>query len=210
MRSPGISPTTPTRTWTGRVFIATSLDGFIARPDGDIGWLTDPPQRPHAHVDSSRPAQTWDTFFPAVDHLVMGRGTYDKVASFDEWPYADKRVVVLSTTPRDDDDRVTVVRTLDDALLALDDGHAQQVYVDGGQVIRTFLRAGLIDELTVSRAPVLLGSGLPLFGDLPDEVHLSLQASHASDDGMVHSTYTVERPASDSAAVDAAADGPRP
>lgn len=185
------------RTWTGRVFIGVSLDGFIARPDGDIGWLTDPAPRPHAGLESSGRAESWETFFPSVDHLVMGRGTYEKVLTFEEWPFAEKRVVVLSTTLPDDDERVRVARSLDEACRALDDGGARQVYVDGGRVIQTFLRDDLIDEITTSHAPVLLGSGLPLFGALSHDVHLTLRGSHATDDGMVHATYAVERPTHD-------------
>lgn len=183
------------KTWAGRVFIGVSLDGFIARPDGDIAWLTDPPARRHAQVHSSRPAVVWDSFFPAVDHIVMGRGTYEKVCTFDAWPYADKKVLVMSTTlPPHDDERITVIRSLDDACQTLADGGARQVYVDGGRVIRTFLRHGLIDELTVSHAPVLIGTGLPLFGATGQDVHLTLLASHASEGGLVHATYRVENP----------------
>lgn len=182
------------KTWTGRVLIGVSLDGFIARSDGDIDWLTNPPRHPHQLVESSRHAQSWTTFFPAIDHLVMGRGTYEKVASFPEWPYADKQVIVLSTTLPDDDERVVVVRTLERACSALVQGGARQVYVDGGQVIGLFLRNGLIDELTTSHAPVLIGSGLPLFGALEHDIRLTLLASHATQDGMVHATYRVERP----------------
>lgn len=181
---------THTKTWTGRVIIGVSLDGFIARLDGDIGWLTDPPPRQHVEVDSSHQAESWETFFPTVDHVVMGRGTYDTVSTFDEWPYTGKRVLVLSTTMAAGDDRITVVRTLDEATEALVQGDARQVYIDGGQVIRTFLRHELVDQLTISQAPILIGSGIPLFGRLQGDVHLTLRASHAHD-GMVCSTYDV-------------------
>lgn len=181
---------TDAKTWTGRVFVGVSLDGFIARSDGDIGWLTKPPPRQHISVDSSHQAESWETFFPSVDHVVMGRGTYETVSTFDEWPYTGKKVLVLSTTMAGQDDRVSVVHTLDEAREALSQGDARQVYIDGGQVIQTFLRHGLIDELTVSHAPVLIGSGIRLFGRLLHDVHLTLRASHAHD-GMVHSTYDV-------------------
>lgn len=185
---------TDDRAWTGRVFIGVSLDGFIARPDGDIGWLTDPPAgREHARIESSTEVIGWDEFFGSIDHLVMGRGTYEKVLTFDEWPYAGKRVVVLSTTLETDDDRVVIARTLDEALGLLGAGGARQVYVDGGQVIQAFLRAGLVDEITIAWAPVLIGGGLPLFGALERDVHLVLTASNASSGGMVHATYRVER-----------------
>lgn len=183
------------RTWTGRVFIGVSLDGYISRPDGNIDWLTDPTPGPvHAQVSSSAEAVGWETFFPETDHLVMGRGTYEKVLTFDEWPYADKRVLVVSTALSTDDSRIIVVRSVDEAVAELAGSGADQVYVDGGQVIQTFLRAGLIDEITVSWAPVLIGSGKPLFGDLAADVQLELVANNASASGMVHSTYRVYRP----------------
>lgn len=181
------------RTWIGRVFIAASLDGYIARPDGDIAWLTDPEPGPeHQSVDSSRPAVEWEQFFAQVDHLVMGRGTYEKVLTFDEWPFAGKQVLVLSTTLRTDDDRVTVCRELDQVTAILD-ASAGEVYVDGGAVIQSFLRRDLINEITLTWAPVLLGEGLPLFGVLDHDVRLTLMGSHTSAPGLVHATYQVHR-----------------
>jgi dihydrofolate reductase len=184
------------RDWTGRVFIGVSLDGFIARADGDIDWLTDPAPGPlHASITSSAEAPGWETFLPSVDHIVMGRGTYEKALTFDSWPYVGKRVIVLSTTLATDDDRVTIAPDLDGALRELADSGADQVYVDGGKVIQTFLRADLIDEITIGWAPVLIGGGLPLFGLLDHDIQLSLLASHASEGGMVHARYAVHRPA---------------
>lgn len=181
------------RAWTGRVFIGVSLDGYIARRDGDIEWLTDPPGgADHVAVDSSVHALEWDDFYPTVDHLVMGRGTYEKVLTFGEWPYAGKRVVVLSRQLTHDDPNIVVVSSVEDAVRELD-GAARSVYVDGGQVIQAFLAAGLIDEITVGWAPVVLGDGLPLFGALPEDVRLTLQGTHASGSGMVHATYRVLR-----------------
>ncbi|WP_265448082.1 dihydrofolate reductase family protein [Flexivirga meconopsidis] len=160
--------TTP-RIRTGRVFIGSSLDGFISRPDGNIDWLTDPAPGPrHANISSTQEVAGWESFFPSANHLVMGRGTYEKVLTFDGWPYPDKRVLVMSTTLTTDDTRVTVTRDLDEAVQELASSEAGQVYVDGG-------------------------SGLPLFGDLDDDVQLELVASNASG-GMVNSTYRVHRP----------------
>ena len=188
-----------TRDWMGRVFIGVSLDGFIARPDGDILWLTDPAPVPHqATATGSADALGWNTFFPMIDHLVMGRGTYEKVLTFGEWPYVGKRVIVLSTTLSAEDDRISIVRDLDDAVRALNESGARQVYVDGGKVIQSFLRADLIDEISIGWAPVLLGHGLPLFGFLEHDVQLCLAATHASDSGMVNATYTVYRTAAQS------------
>ncbi|ACV05598.1 dihydrofolate reductase [Kytococcus sedentarius] len=180
------------RNWTGRVFIGASLDGFIARRDGEIDWLTDPPPGPqHATVTSSTEVAGWDTFFPSIDHLVMGRGTYEKVLTFDGWPYGGKKVIVMSTTLESDDDRITIARSLDNAQRTLAASGARQVYVDGGMVVQEFLRADLIDEISIGWAPVLIGSGRPLFGHLDHDLQLSLVATNASASGMVHVTYAV-------------------
>lgn len=180
--------------WKGRVFIGASLDGQIARPDGNIDWLTDPAPGPsHANITSSTTVEAWDTFFPSVDHLVMGRGTYEKVLTFDAWPYEGKKVMVLSTTLEPGDGRIAIVRSLEDAVRRLDEAGAEQVYVDGGQVIQAFLRADLIDEISIGWAPVLIGSGRPLFGALDADIQLALVASNASSGGMVHATYRVHR-----------------
>lgn len=188
--------TTP-RDWQGLALIATSADGYIARADGDIAWLTDPPAEPR-HVaghDGPHPAPEYHAFYGSVDHLVIGRGTYDKVRTFESWPYNGKAVIVLSTTlPADADANVTVVRDVPAALALLRARGARRVYVDGGQVIQTFLRHDLLDELTVSRAPVLLGDGLPLFGALDHDVRLIHLGSSTGDTGMTTSHYAVARP----------------
>jgi len=182
------------RTWTGRVFIATSVDGYIARPDGDLDWLTDPPpETAHApaHHGPDAPAG-YDDFTADVTHLVMGRGTYDKVITFDPWPYERFRTVVLSTTLAPDADaRITVVRSLEQAVALLDAEQAGKVYLDGGQVVTAFLTAGLIEELTISRAPVLLGAGLPLFHALSHTVRLTHLGTSTTDTGMTSTRYRV-------------------
>jgi len=114
------------------------------------------------------------------------------------WPYDGKRVIVLSSMLDADDARITVARTLEDVLRELAGSRARQVYVDGGKVIQTFLRAGLIDEISIGWAPVLIGAGLPLFGFLDSDVQLSLVASNAGDGGMVHARYLVHRRAAQS------------
>jgi dihydrofolate reductase len=185
------------RDWTGLVLIAASLDGYIARHDGDIEWLTDAPPE-SGHVDGHRgphPPPDYSEFYDSVDHLVIGRGTYEKVRTFDAWPYAGKDVIVLSSTLVDGDDpQVRVAPDLDAAVELLDRDDARRVYVDGGRTITAFLRRGLIDELTVSTAPVLLGSGLPLFGALEEDVRLIHLGTSTGDTGMVTSHYRVATP----------------
>ena len=175
------------------VFIATSVDGYIARDDHDIGWLTDPDPSVSHPASAGGPGTTgsFDDLMSRVDHIVMGRGTYEKVLTFDEWPYP-RPVLVLSTTLETDDSRVSVVRSIEEAVEALNDPDTRGVYVDGGRTIQAFLRADLIDEITVTRAPVLIGSGIPLFGSLDADIQLSLQAVDAGD-GYLHARYDVVR-----------------
>lgn len=180
------------RTWRGCVFIGVSLDGYIAKPDGDISWLTDPVAREHAAAATSRPALEWETFYAGIDALVMGRSTYETVAGFDQWPFEGTSVIVLSTT-LSRDDRVQIARSVGEVVELLTNLGATRVYIDGGRTIQTFLAAGLVDEITVSIAPILLGRGRKLFGDLDADVHLTLRGHHAtSGDGLVRVTYDVE------------------
>jgi len=185
---------TKQREWTGLVFIATSVDGYIARADGDLDWLTDPPAEPRhvpAYGDQNAPPD-YDAFTSQVTHLVMGRGTYEKVLTFDPWPYARFRVVVISTSlDAGHDDRFDVVPSIDEACAILDQERATQVYIDGGQIVTEFLTAGLIDELTISRAPVILGAGLPLFHTLPTETRLIHLGTSTTASGMTNTRYRV-------------------
>lgn len=185
-------PAAPARTWTGRVFIATSLDGYIAREDGDISWLeAADPAASHSPARADSGAVTdYDAFMAAVDTLVMGRATYEKVLTFGFWPYPDHRVLVLSTTLNTTDPHVTVVRSLEEAVAALGTGG---VYLDGGAVIRSFLAADLVDELTITRVPVILGSGLPLFAPGLPTIALDHLGTAVSGNGMTHSSYRVRR-----------------
>ena len=148
---------------TGIVYIATSLDGFIARKDGGLDWLPSPDA-------SSESASDFDTFLASVDALVMGRNTYDMVQSFGVWPYGDKPVFVLShrpvDLPADSAARVDCISGTPDKIVADLAGRGlQNLYIDGGETIQAFLRAGEIHRLIVTRIPVLLGEGISLFGN---------------------------------------------
>jgi len=186
-----MSVMTTHRTWRGCVFIGTSLDGYIAKPDGDLSWLTTPEPRPHSTDEGANPALVWESFFPTIDTLVMGRTTYETVLGFDVWPFEGKRVIVLSSM-LDTSDRADIARSVDEAVALLTESDAERVYVDGGQTIRAFISRGLIDELTVSIAPVLLGRGTRLFGELDRDVLLTLRGHHSTEgDGLVRITYDV-------------------
>jgi len=167
------------------VFVGTSLDGYIARLDGALDFL---PAEPEDHG--------YTEFMAGVDTLVIGRKTYETVLGFDTWPYAGKRVVVLSTRPiakpRVADADVTQMSgNPADIVAQLAERGAQHLYVDGGVTIQRFLEAGLIQRLIVTRVPVLIGTGTPLFGPLTRDVRLRHVATRQYASGLVQSEYLV-------------------
>jgi dihydrofolate reductase len=168
------------------VFIGTSLDGFIARPNGDLDWLPADGGEPHGY----------DEFMASVDALVIGRKTFETVLGFDEWPYGRKRVVVLSSRPVDVSAAAGgVVEQMSgppaEIVAKLSASGAHHLYVDGGITIQGFLRAGLIQRLIITRVPVLIGDGIPLFGALPHDIRLRHVATRHFPSGLVQSEYHV-------------------
>ena len=170
------------------VFIATSLDGFIARKNGDLDWL------PGSDGTASGEDHGYQEFLASVDTLVMGRHTYELVLTFGEWPYRSKKVVVLgSRFPK------LLMRLAEGvegtsaspAELArqLEASGSKHVYVDGGRTIQGFLQAGLIQDMTITRVPVLIGDGIPLFGPLAQDIRFRHESTRSFDSGLVQSRY---------------------
>ncbi|MGH7515665.1 MAG: dihydrofolate reductase family protein [Gemmatimonadales bacterium] len=170
------------------VFVGVSVDGFIARADGALDWLPAGGGEEHGY----------EAFMASVDALVIGRKTYDTVLGFDPWPYGDKPVFVLSTRPLDPAPAGAVVARMSgepaEIVSQLAARGFRHAYVDGGITIQRFLRAGLIERLVVTRVPVLIGTGIPLFGDLPDDIRLGHVATRQYATGLVQSEYVVLRP----------------
>jgi dihydrofolate reductase len=171
---------------TVSVFVGTSVDGFVARPNGALDFLPTGGGEPHGY----------DEFIASVDALVIGRNTFEIVLAFPEWPYGDKRVVVLSSRPLD----LSAVRsgrveqmtgTPAEIVSKLAASGAQHLYVDGGITIQRFLRAGLVQRLIITRVPVLIGEGIPLFGSLPRDVRLRHVSTQHYRSGLVKSEYQV-------------------
>ena len=168
------------------VFVGTSVDGFIARRDGGLDWLPADGE-PHGY----------DEFIASVDAIVIGRKTFETVLGFGgAWPYGRKRVVVLSSRPVDLSAVVGgVVEQMggspEEIVAGLAASGARHLYVDGGETIQRFLRAGLVDRLVITRVPVLIGEGIPLFGSLPHDVRLRHVATRAFPSGLVQSEYEV-------------------
>lgn len=180
------------RRWKGRAFLAMSLDGYIAREDGDVSWLEElSDDVGHVPTSAENPALVWETFFPEVDTIVMGRGTFEKLLTFGVWPFDEVDVLVLSTTLQTEDARVKIARSLGELTERLSGDQVKNVYIDGGATIRSFLREGLLDELTVAVVPVILGTGISLFGKDVPETSLRVRGSHVTGEGLVRITYEI-------------------
>jgi dihydrofolate reductase len=167
------------------VFVGTSLDGFIARANGDLDFLPPGGGEPHGY----------DEFMATVDALVIGRKTFDTVLAFDRWPYGEKPVFVLSARALDPTPPGAVVERMWGAPAEIVSQLAargiQHIYVDGGVTIQRFLRAGLIQRLIVTRVPVLIGTGIPLFGPVERDIKLTHVVTRQYASGLVQSEYVV-------------------
>jgi dihydrofolate reductase len=168
------------------VFIAASVDGFIARLDGRLDWLPDDGGEPHGYTE----------FIATIDGIVIGRKTFETVLSFDAWPYGTTPVIVLTSTP-------SVLKPPANTNCSIMSGSPPEIldqlakrglthlYVDGGVTIQGFLRHNLIQRLIITRIPVLLGAGIPLFGSLPHDVRLEHVVTRSFKSGLVQSEYIV-------------------
>ena len=167
------------------VFIATSLDGFIARLNDDLDWLPAGGGEEHGY----------EAFMATVDALVIGRRSYEKVLSFDPWPYGEKPVFVLSSRPLAPAPAGAAVERMSgtpvEIVSQLAARGVRHIYVDGGITIQRFLQAGLIQRLVITRIPVLLGAGIPLFGSLQRDIVLHHVGTRQYASGMVQSEYLV-------------------
>ena len=172
------------------VFMAISLDGFIARPDGDVAWLHE--GEPIGDGEDAG----YGAFFNSIDVLVMGRGSFEKVREFDPWPYGSKPVIVLSKSltevPEKLRDHVKIEPTSPQELVEkLSREGNKHMYLDGGKVIQSFLQAGLVDEMTLTIIPILIGKGIPLFGELENDLRLRHIETRSWHNGFVQSKYQV-------------------
>lgn len=173
------------------VFIATSLDGFIARKDGELDWL----DAANAIVPEGEDCG-YNAFIESVDVLIMGRKTYEKVLSFGNWPYGGKSVIVLSRSKIEiPHELAQTVSPSSDSPKELCDRLSKQgakrLYIDGGITIQRFLEAGLINDITITIIPILLGSGIPLFSNGKEDIILKHITTKIYDFGFIQLTYEV-------------------
>ena len=170
------------------IYIATSVDGFIARPDGSLDWM---PQ-----FGASGEYYGYLSFMESIDALVMGRNTFEKILSFGvNWPYT-KPVVVLSSNPIDVPDElnkkvVPMGGSMPEVVQGLIQRGYEHVYVDGATTIQTFLNFGLVDQIIVTVIPVLIGTGIPLFGPIAEDIRLELVSNASWPSGLTQNTYRV-------------------
>jgi dihydrofolate reductase len=167
------------------VFIGTSLDGFIARANGELDFLPAGGGEPHGY----------DEFIATVDAMIIGRKTYETVLSFDEWPYGERPVFVLSTGSLRSAPAGAIVERMSgppkEIASQLTSRGIQHAYVDGGITIQRFIAAGLIQRIIITRVPVLIGSGVPLFGPTPHDIALTHVITRQYASGLVQSEYAV-------------------
>ncbi len=174
---------------TGHMMMAVSLDGFVARPDHSLDWLMKQNTEGEDHGFAE--------FQASVDAIVMGSGSYKTVLGFGEWPY-EKPVIVLSRSLQQKDvpphlNGKVEISNLDPKALMdeVDRRGFRRVYVDGGAVIQSFLRDGLIADMKVTLVPILIGSGIKLFGELDADIDLKLVSVHKFNSGLVDLVYQV-------------------
>ncbi len=175
----------------GYVYLGVSVDGYIAGPGGELDWLEDP-----SHASGEPLHLPYDVFVADKDVLVMGRATCEKVLTFGFWPFEGRPAVVLTSRPLDVpselEGRVEVdAGTPEEVVARLQDRGLRRLYVDGGETVRRFLRAGLVEELVLTQVPVLLGGGVSLFGGLGVPVKLELKWAAPARNGFVQSCYRV-------------------
>ncbi|MEO5580227.1 MAG: dihydrofolate reductase family protein [Gemmatimonadaceae bacterium] len=173
------------------VYIAASVDGFIARADGDIEWLHQP-----EYASPADGSFGYDEFLASVDSLVMGRKSFEKVLSFPSWPYETTPVVVLSSRAVNIPHHLAGKVRLENSkpgevVLRLASEGKTHLYIDGGVTIQRFLQSRLINEMTITRIPVLLGEGVPLFASDGLELSLVHLETKSFRNGFVQSRYRV-------------------
>jgi len=167
------------------VFVGVSVDGFMARTDGELDFLPEGGGEPHGYEE----------FMSTVDALVIGRKTYETVLGFGSWVYGNKPVFVLSTRELAPSPAGALVQRMagepEEIVAQLGKLGIHHIYVDGGLTIQGFLRVGLIQRLIITRVPVLIGNGIPLFGAVAGDIRLKHVATRSYASGLVQSEYEV-------------------
>ena len=166
------------------IYIAMSIDGYIARKDGGLDWLE------YGHIGDED--YGFKKFINGIDALVLGRNTYEVVSSFEKWPYEGKRVIVLSNTLNEVRKEAELFSgQLSHLTSMLHSEDIKHVWVDGGITVSKFLEAGLVDDITISVISVVLGSGIPLFSIMDKEHKCRLLSTQSYPSGLVQLKYEI-------------------
>ena len=171
------------------IYIATSLDGFIATSDGGIEWLNEIPNPEQSDYG-------WSEFISGIDAILMGRNTFEKVLTFGSWPY-EKPVFVITNSleelPEDFVGKAEIVKgSIKDVIDRLNRRGYINIYVDGGKVIQSFLAEDMIDEMIITKVPILLGKGIPLFGEQEQSLMFTHTKTEIYNNSLVKSHYARE------------------
>ncbi|TGK77577.1 dihydrofolate reductase [Leptospira noumeaensis] len=172
-----------------KAFIATSLDGFIARTDGSIDWLTS-----KEYIIENNDFG-YSSFMANIDCIIMGRATFETVLTFKTYPFESIPVFVLTRNQNYKYESHFPIQifhgTLNDLNSALEEKQIRSAYIDGGLVIQSFLDKSMLNEITITQVPILLGSGLPLFTNCKQEIKLKHIRTLPFPNGFVQSMYQI-------------------
>lgn len=168
------------------LYIAMSLDGYIARKNGDIDWLN--------IVETKEEDYGYSLFYNSIDCLIMGSKTYAQISEFGFWPYTDKMTYVLSTHQHESiDDNILITNTEPQHLIAQLPPNTRVWLVGGGKLAQNFLERDLVNEINIAIVPLLLGEGIRLFDKPLNETHLQLLESTQYPSGLVQLLYSVPK-----------------
>jgi dihydrofolate reductase len=166
------------------IYIATSIDGFIAREDGSLDWLESVGD-PHEDYGFKR-------FIDSIDGVILGRKTYEVAAPVQEWPYTGKRLIILSNTLKTVREGAELYSgSLPQLISKLHDEGVKHIWIDGGETIAQFLQLKLVNEMTLSIIPIILGRGIALFKNLKEELPCQLLSTNSFPSGLVQVTYSI-------------------
>lgn len=167
-------------------YVASSLDGYIAREDGDVSWLET--------LDISMEDTGYNEFYSTVDALVMGRKTYEMIVSFGAWPYGDKPVWICSSNSITaiEGCNLKVGRKPKEVYSAAKEMNIKHLWlVGGGSLASSFLETNVLTNISLSLMPILLGSGIKLFGEVPSPVNINKVSEKIHASGMLQLEYSI-------------------
>ncbi len=172
-----------------KAYIASSLDRFIAKKDGSVEWL----HSEKYHLENEDFG--YEKFMESIDCIVMGRITFETVLKFDPYPFENVPVIVVSKNPYykiELKHQITIfTRPLRELIPFLESKKYQNVYVDGGKLIQSFLKESLLDEITITQIPIVLGSGIPLFSETDREIEFKHRKTKSFPNGFVQTEYEI-------------------